>query len=451
MSAEAPDWFVLKNPGDISIDINTGIRFANERMERLVALDLWNITRPNWMSDAEWNKFLIEEFGGHTFLKLAVSQDPRLTTWLIEVEGDLFEFRFTSTSSFDEKISVLKALYGDKNVKEVQEINNIYGIDIYRHFNIADSEFRRGRSSGKSGSRFSGKDSDRKIAIHFSKIPAILGARKALMYKGWGIVSLANLRLAAKREFEKQLREVIGKSQDLVEQDQQLNAAIKPIFDKLKNIAQSRRLSDEYLSLGIDEGVDILTKPKVFPPCIQELIGILKSEGHLAHVENWQLGIFLKKAGMTVEEQQRFWYENSVDNIGISFEQFKQRVNYQLKHMYGQVGGGIDYSPPSCSKCIDSYFCYWAHKKPNLIIEDIKLRFQDNDKNKLDNLIADISKLLRDQKYKRACARYFHYLTGWTIRGNHVNQMVFYTKQAYKRFYGSKNVSSDEEESDNNE
>jgi DNA primase large subunit len=419
-------------------------------MERLISQDLWNISRPDWMSDSEWDKFILEELGGHTFLKLAVSQDSRLTTWLIEVEGDLFEFRFISTSSFDEKIAVLKSLYSAENVKEVQEINNMYNIDIYRHFNISDTDFHR-RKTSSSKSKFNIKDSERKVAIRFTKIPTIIGARKALLYKGWGIVSIANIRLAVKREFEKQLREVIEKSKNIVEQDAGLKVAIKPLFDKLQKIAKSRKLSADYLSLGIDEGVEILTKPNLFPPCIQELIGILKSEGHLAHMENWQLGIFLKKAGMTVEEQQRFWYENSVDNIGISFEQFKQRVNYQIKHMYGQVGGGIDYSPPSCTKCVDSYYCYWAHKKPDKIIEDIKMRFEDKEKNVLDALIEDLSRILRNQRYKRACARYFTFLTGWTIKGNQINQMMHYTKQAYRRFYGKTGKSSTDNEEENND
>jgi len=450
MSAEVPDWFVLKDPGDISLDIESGNRYANDRLERLISEDLWIISRPSWMSEEEWLKIKTEEFGGHTLLKLAVSQDPRLTTWLIEVEGDLFEFRFISTPSFEEKINVLKELYSEDKVKEIHEINEMYGIDLYRKFNIANIETRSVKyTKSRFGSNI--KDLEKKIAIHFTKIPSIISVRRALLYKGWGIVTLADIRLAVKREFEKQLREVIEKSKELVDDDDGLRTATKPIFDKIQKIAKSRRLSKDFLSLGIDEGVEILTKSELFPPCIQELIGVLKSEGHLAHMENWQLGIFLKKAGMTVEEQQRFWYENSVDNIGISFEQFKQRVNYQLMHMYGKVGGGIDYSPPSCTKCINSYFCYWAHKRTDKIIEDMKLLFEDKEKKVLDTAIDDISKLQRDQKYKRACARYFTLLTGWKIKGNQINQMMHYTKQAYRRFYSKKDTESDETESDNND
>ena len=288
MSTEIPDWFVLKDPGDISLDVESWNRYANTRLDRLISEDLWIITQPSWMSEDEWFQSKVEEFGGHTSLKLAVSQDSRLTSWLIEVEGDLFEFRFISSPSFEQKISVLKELYSQENVKLISEINSMFSIDIFRRFNIAEVDTRSVKYA-KSKYGTSATDLNRKIAIHYTKIPSIVSAKRVLLYKGWGIVTLADIRLAVKREFEKQLREVIERSKELVEQDEGLKDAIKPVFDRVEEIARSTRLSTVFLSLGLDEGVEILSKTELFPPCIQELIGILKSEGHLAHLENWQL------------------------------------------------------------------------------------------------------------------------------------------------------------------
>lgn len=450
MSTEIPDWFVLKDPGDISLDVESWNKYANTRLDRLISEDLWIITQPSWMSEDEWFQSKVEEFGGHTSLKLAVSQDPRLTSWLIEVEGDLFEFRFISSPSFEQKISVLKELYSQENVKLISEINRMFSVDIFRRFNIAEVDTRSVKYA-KSKYGTSATDLNRKVAIHYTKIPSIVSAKRVLLYKGWSIVTLADIRLAVKREFEKQLREVIERSKELVEQDEGLKNAIKPIFDRVAEIARSTRLSKDFLSLGLDEGVEILSKPELFPPCIQELIGILKSEGHLAHLENWQLGTFLKRAGMAVEEQQRFWYESSIDNIGISFEEFKQKVNYQILHIYGKVGREVDYNPPSCKTCINNYYCYWAHKESAKIIEDIKIRFEDRKGGVVETAIEDISKLLNGQQYQRACARYFTLLTGWTVRGNHINQMISFTRQAYKRFYTKKEEEKEVKESNEDE
>ncbi len=442
MSIEIPDWYVLKDPGEISVDVDNWNRFADTRLQRFIDEDLWSISKPSWMDDDEWYLTKVEEMGGHLLLRLAVSKDPRLTSWLVEVEGDLFEFRFVSSPSFDQKIKVLEELYEKENVKTIQEIDKLFKINIYKHFNLADVPFKSSRySKSKFGSLV--KDLDRRIAVKFHKIPSVVSAKKVLLFNGWGIVRLADIRLAVKREFEKQLKIIIEKSKDLVEANKSLDNTVKPIRDKITEIARKTKLSSDLSTLGIGEGEEIFSKPELFPPCILELLGILRSKGHLSHVENWQLGTFLKKAGMTIEDQQRFWYNNSVDNVGMSFDEFVRRVGYQIKHIYGEVGGGIDYSPPSCKTCINGYFCYWAHKKLEDISEDIKTLMKDRDQKVVDRAIEDISRLIINQRFQEACGRYFRLLTGWQIR--RVLHMLSYTTKAYKRFYTKKDQKKDKE------
>ena len=431
MSSEIPDWYVLKDPGEITIDVDSWKRYANARLQRLIDEDLWSISKPTWMNDEEWYQTKVEEMGGHLLLRLAVSKDPRLTSWLVEVEGDLFEFRFISSPSFEQKVVVLIELFGKENVKTIQELDKLYNIDIYQHFSLADVPFKSKKTvTSKFGSQV--KDLDRRIAVKFYKIPSVISAKKVLLFKGWGIVSLADIRLAVKREFESQLKNIIEKSKQLVESNKSLDDTIKPIREKITEIARNTKLTGDFSSLGIGEGEDIFSKPELFPPCILELIGILKSKGHLSHVENWQLGTFLKKAGMSIEDQQRFWYNNSVDNVGVSYDEFVRRIGYQIKHIYGEVGGGIDYSPPSCKTCINGYFCYWAHKKLEDISEDIKVRMKDRNQEVVDRAIEDISKLIINQRFQAACGRYFTLLTGWEKRS--ISHMLSYTTQAYRRF-----------------
>ncbi|MHA1197900.1 MAG: hypothetical protein ACTSQF_00890 [Candidatus Heimdallarchaeaceae archaeon] len=448
MSIEIPDWYVLKDPGETSVDAESWNRFATTRLQRFIDEDLWSISKPSWMEDDEWYQTKVEEMGGHLLLRLAVAKDPRLTSWLVEVEGDLFEFRFMSSPSFEQKITVLEELYDKENVKTIQELDKLYNINLYRHFSLADVPIKAKRPTR---SKFGAivKDLDRRIAVKFYKIPSVVSAKKVLLFKGWGIVKLADIRLAVKREFEKQLKNVIEKSKELVESNKSLDETVKPIREKITEIARQTKLKGDFSSLGIGEGEDIFSKPELFPPCILELISILKSKGHLSHVENWQLGTFLKKAGMTVEDQQRFWYNNSVDNVGTTFDEFKRRIGYQIKHMYGEVGGGIDYSPPSCKTCINGYFCYWAHKKLEDISEDIKVRMKDRDQKVVEIAIEDISKLIINQRFQDACGRYFTLLTGWKKRG--IAHMLSYTEQAIKRFSPKKDQKEEEKEDKQNE
>lgn len=441
MSVEIPDWYVLKDPGEITIDTVKWYDYANLRLERFLSEDMWIINKPTWMTEKEWFNSKVEEIGGHFLLRLAVAKDPRLTSWLVEVEGDLFEFRFVSSPDFEQKIQVLMDLYGTENVTTIDDINRRYKIDLYRKYNLVDIKDDSRYLRSKFGTRV--RDLDKRIAIKYYKIPSVISSKRALLLDGWAIIKLADIRLAVKREFEKQLQEVIEETKTLIEQDSSLNATVKPITDRIDEVAKSSRYSRDFSKLGFDEGEAIFTKPDIFPPCIQELLSVLQSRGHLSHVENWQLGTFLKRAGMTIDEQYKFWYHNSVDNVGTSFDEFVGKVGYQIRHIYGQAGGGIDYDPPNCKTCIDGYFCFWAHKRLEDINEIINTKFEKTKKEIVDNAIDEISKLVINQRFQFACARYFELLTGWKTKGS-INHMLYYAQRAYRRIYKNK-VSSLEE------
>ena len=246
------------------------------------------------------------------------------------------------------------------------------------------------------------------------------------------------------------LSEIISKTKSIVEKDKELDETSVPIREKIEKKAKSTRFSGNLLKLGFDKSEAIHTKVDVFPPCIQELIQTLQSKGHLTHAENWQLGTYLKRVGMSIEEQQLFWYENSIDNYGLTFEQFKKRVNYQILHIYGKVGGEVDYNPPSCKKCISDYYCYWAHSRSSDIIERIRDQFKEKPLEELEKAIDEISHYLNTRRFQKACARYFTLLTGWTIKGYQINHLISFTRQAYKKFYGKneKAVNMIEEDDD---
>ena len=136
MSLDLPDWYVLKDPGDISATIKELEEFAEIRLERLLEDNPWLIIHTTLITDEEWQNIVREELGGHLFLRLAVAKDPRLSSWLVEVEGDLFEFRLITTPNFEEKLSVIKHLFGEDQVLTIEELNNHLGFDIYKKFGL---------------------------------------------------------------------------------------------------------------------------------------------------------------------------------------------------------------------------------------------------------------------------------------------------------------------------
>ncbi len=442
-----PDWYIFKRPPEnMELDVEQWQEFAEKRLNRFLDITKggghggWTLYRSTWMSDEDWNRLYAEELGGHYLLRLAVSRDSRLISWLVEVEGDLFEFRFAESISVNEKIAVLKDLFGSDNILSIEDINRRYNIDIYRKFGLIDlkSKYSRSSKQRKEGStRRIGRDLEKRVAIKYYKIPDEVGAKKVLLYRGWAIVRYSTIKLSVKRAFEKKLKETIISSKQFLDNNPSLIKSIDPVLKKIKEASTHSRYKDlsKFSILGTE---GIFTKLDCFPPCIYELIDTLRGKGHLAHEYNWQLGTFLKKVGMTIDEQLRFWYENSVDNLGQTFEEFESKIGYQIKHIYGKAGGGTDYDPPKCTTCIDTYYCYFAQKSLDEIADDIKRRFVDKSEEDLDSAIKDISQLISSFRYQEACARYFTLHTGWRLNTTRVSHMLQYTETAYKRFYGKK-------------
>ncbi|MCK5304248.1 MAG: hypothetical protein KAJ72_03295, partial [Candidatus Heimdallarchaeota archaeon] len=60
----------------------------------------------------------------------------------------------------------------------------------------------------------------------------------------------------------------------------------------------------------------------------------------------------------------------------------------------------------------------------------------------VEKAIEEISRLIINQRFQSACARYFTLLTGWKIRGFQINHMLKYSQDAYKRFYKKKETTT---------
>lgn len=89
---------------------------------------------------------------------------------------------------------------------------------------------------------------------------------------------------------------------------------------------------------------------KQFPLCMQQLYGSLMTDHHLRHVGRMQLGLFLKGAGLTMEESLIFWrHAFAARTPG---DKFDKEYAYNIRHSYGKEGSRKDYEPHNCRKII---------------------------------------------------------------------------------------------------
>lgn len=89
-----------------------------------------------------------------------------------------------------------------------------------------------------------------------------------------------------------------------------------------------------------------------FPLCMQHLYHTLQSERHLRHAGRMQLGLFLKTAGLSLEESMLFW--KSAFAPRTTGEKFEKEYAYNVRHSYGREGRRKDYEAHACLKVISA-------------------------------------------------------------------------------------------------
>lgn len=370
---------------------------------------------------------------GRYFLRMAASRDQRLVGWLIEMEGDEFYKRY-EVAPFDEKISVLKLLFGEDTVLTKEEFEEVHGINLREKFGLEEKQVsvkiveevepidtkRRARRI-KRETKVDNTGMHRIIAIRFEHVPALVKDRRALLFKGWAIAFLAQFRGEVKRAFEDRLRREIIRLGQRVDQDAIMKARVEAFAKELQKHVKATTYEPTDLGPGAYNQLDY------YPPCAYDLRITLSETGYLPHMERVQLGLILKKLGMDVNTQLRFWYEIAVDNVGMSYEQFISKAGYQIKHLYGLVGSGTDYDAPKCDTIISTMYCTFKNRDLTSLRQVILNRFEGNiSKEILEQKIALIINEAHAGRYQRACSHYLSLITGYELKRPIVHPLQFF-------------------------
>lgn len=298
---------------------------------------------------------------GAYLLRLVAATNRRLEAWLIETEGDLFQqLYFDRVESHEERTRFFQAIFGSENVMHYEEFKSIMDESQNPHLTQLYEDIHFGQ---KGGSR-----RDFIICVHFTQVPWMVANRRGYLRKGWVISSETDFRGSLKKAFEQKFEHEIEKAQNLLGLREDIDQVVQEIE---QHLAQHVQIRSQFGEIDL-EGYNLHTNPELFPPCMAYLSMELERSGRLTHVHRLQLGFFLKKTGMSVDEQLQYWYEKSVDNVGVSFSTFQRQAGYQIRHLYGLEGGRTDYHVPKCSTIATGYFCPFVHLAPDLLTKYLK-------------------------------------------------------------------------------
>jgi DNA primase large subunit len=119
----------------------------------------------------------------------------------------------------------------------------------------------------------------------------------------------------------------------------------------LKNVATVSSVQDEFQKAG-ENATDINAQNvadhlKHMPLCMAQLQLGLQHDRHLKHWGRLQYGLFLKGAGLSLEDGLTYFEK-------MFAKDYQKEYGYGLRHMYGKEGKRTNYPPYSCSKIINS-------------------------------------------------------------------------------------------------
>ncbi|KAL3784419.1 hypothetical protein HJC23_001303 [Cyclotella cryptica] len=326
----------------------------------------------------------------HFILRAAYCRSEDLRRWFLAQECKLFSFRLEQCKNIRDfmKRNDIDLEMVDKTEKERvrEKLLSVPGAPSPLEFN--STEYYR---------------------VPFVEALRLVSSRECYLERGFAYVPLAKIISIVEAKF----RSALSKSLVLAGNNSN-NAAVDEhtrIGPLLKSM-NSQYTGPSHVA-NIENG-EALTAANVdasvrsMPLCMSQLHAGLKRDHKLKHQGRLQFGLFLKGAGMSMEEHTMF-FQREFTKI-MTGEQFNKQYSYSIRHMHGKEGKRASYTPYNCMKIVmgsppgggEHHGCPYKHyDEENLSALLGKLHVGS---------VAEreaILKLKRDGNAQLACAKHF--------------------------------------------
>ena len=186
------------------------------------------------------------------------------------------------------------------------------------------------------------------------------------------------------------------------------------------------------------------------PLCMRNLHGGLSKDHKLKHWGRLQYGLFLKGAGLSLEDAVQFFQMHFTKIM--SQDDFTKKYQYTIRHMYGKEGARKDYTPYSCMKIIlgsppevGAYHgCPYKHSSDSHLLAQLQgLKLGGPE-------IKEIMDAAKNNDYQVACQIHFdhthpshrqHNIKGADNAANHPNQWFQASAEYHRIISGPKKPS----------
>ncbi|KAJ9554578.1 hypothetical protein OSB04_018623, partial [Centaurea solstitialis] len=318
-----------------------------DEMEKLVS-DLWKANMRHPQASEVINKDIISHF----VLRLVYCRTEELRKWFLSMETTLFRYRFRLENS-----DVHRAL--------MTELGIPYKVVTNAEFEgLKDKLTQVARSVSQPLPTSDGTY----YKVPFEEVPELVASRRVFIQKGYAYVALNQVVSFVIPHFRSHLSKALvltnRKWTSMIREQEK--DRLTPIVEALStsylgpDYSQAKELGEMSLK-DIDQAARTS-----FPLCMRHLFDTVREDHHLKHGGRMQLGLFLKGAGLKLDDALAFWKAEFSQKVGA--ERFDKEYAYGIRHNYGKEGKRTDYTPYSCQKIIlstpgvgDHHGCPYRH------------------------------------------------------------------------------------------
>ena len=283
------------------------------------------------------------DIASHFILRAAYCRTEDLRRWFLAQECRLFRHRLETVSQKGANNDALR-MFLAKNDFDLDQLTRNEKDDL--------RDKLMSIPGGPNPVEFHGTDYYR---VPFVQALELVSKRECYVEGGYAYVPLARIVSIVAAKFRASLSKSLAMAAGVfgqVAHDEQ--ARIGPLL---------KGMNSQYTGPGAPnavvgaDGEEVLTAATVdaladqsMPLCMQQLHVGLKRDHKLKHQGRLQYGLFLKGAGMSLEEHTLF-FQREFTRIMTS-EQFNKEYAYSIRHTHGKEGKRANYTPYNCMKII---------------------------------------------------------------------------------------------------
>eukprot|EP00039_Didymoeca_costata_P021699 m.345227 g.345227 ORF g.345227 m.345227 type:complete len:544 (+) comp25944_c0_seq1:173-1804(+) len=368
---------------------------------------------------------------GHFFMRLAFASDKILSEWWLKAERKFFSARLSLLSScvnvsesacaasLETILTILlHPTYKLSRVRDYDAAGRPLQNKIYEDEHVQRQELNRVVAKyGVFQEKLVKEDAQLLLAVPFEHCAKMIARRDSAVHlaRGTAYLPRSHWGMVLETRFEAFMRKELDVARKMVPlilsgEDERLCVIVKHLQQHVK--ATIALESSTFSSMNIVDTVDdeelaplqlneISGLATYFPPCMRRIYSTLSTAFHVKHNGRLILTLFLKEAGLTLEEQHKFWEQHFLKGMTQQVYDSK-RYKYNIRHLYGLEGSRINRRGFQCKNILNNYTSSCPFSNTEETMEEF---------NSLSNLSSSLKKVALDAVERklgiRACGLHF--------------------------------------------